>query len=492
MKIALGLRWRLFLIFVAVVVVTIGAISLFISSTASSQIQHYEYGKRGEQMARIRELLLRHYLDKQDWEGIQSSVEQMGQLYGWRVMLVDPSGTVVADSNKSSLGQKLDVNVYAHKWGVQEPAVEKMPGEIPQPPPLFLPILTSSGDKLQRLGFLVVEPKSTGEMPKIPPPGRFWESRIAELRNSIVWSVVWGGLVGVGVALLLAFFLSRRITAPVQSLASAARRLGEGDFTQRAVVNSRDELGELASTFNSMAAELERADKLRRDLVADVAHELRTPLSNIRGYLEGIQDGVVKADEATLKLIYEEVQLLSRLVEDLHELALAESGGLSLDKQVCDLRELAQDVASAMGYQIAAKGLKLKLELAELPALVSADRQRIGQALRNLLDNSISFTPEGGDITLSVQCTGNDVSVSVADTGTGIPPEDLPYIFERFYRVDKSRSRASGGSGLGLTITKRLVEAHGGQLTVESTPGKGSRFTFTLPAYREGDKSDPS
>jgi len=219
---------------------------------------------------------------------------------------------------------------------------------------------------------------------------------------------------------------------------------------------------------------------------------LRTPLSNIRGYLEGIQDGVVKADEATLKLIYEEVQLLSRLVEDLHELALAESGGLSLDKQACDLRELAQDVASAMGYRIAAKGLKLKLELPELLALVSVDRQRIGQALRNLIDNAISFTPEGGEVTISVERTGNDVSVSITDTGTGIPPEDLPYIFERFYRVDKSRSRASGGSGLGLTITKRLIEAHGGRLTVESTPGKGSRFTFTLPAYGEGDKSDSS
>ncbi len=491
MKIALGLRWRLFLIFVAVVVVTIGAISLFISSTASSQIQHYEYGKRGEQMARIRELLLRHYLDKQDWEGVQASVEQMGQLYGWRVMIVDQGGTVVADSTKSSLGEKLDLSLYAHRWGMREPP-EGTSGEMSEPPPLFLPILASSGGKIQRLGYLVVEPKSTEEMPKIPPPGQFWESRVAELRNSIVWSVVWGGLVGIGLALLLAFFLSRRITAPVQSLVSAARGLGRGDFSQRVAMKSKDELGELATTFNSMAAELERADKLRRDLVADVAHELRTPLSNIRGYLEGIQDGVVKADEATLKLIYEEVQLLSRLVEDLHELALAESGGLSLDKQVCDLRELAQDVASAMGYRIAAKGLKLKLELPGLPALVSVDRQRIGQGLRNLMDNAISFTPEGGGITISVERTGNDVSVSITDTGTGIPPEDLPYIFERFYRVDKSRSRASGGSGLGLTITKRLIEAHGGRLTAESTPGKGSRFTFTLPAYGEGDKSDSS
>ncbi len=487
MKMALGLRWRLFLIFVAVVVVTVGAISLFISTTASTQIQQYEYGRRGEQMARMREILLRHYLARQDWEGVQSSVEQMGQLYGWRVMVVDENGTVVADSAKSSLGEKLDISLYVRRWGMRWQPEDELWGEMSVPPPLCLPILVPGGDRLHKLSYLVVEPKAAEGAAKAPPPPpwHLWESRIAELRNSVVWSVVWGGLVGVGLALLLAFFLSRRITAPVQDLASAARSLGKGDFSKRAVVKSKDELGELATAFNSMAVELERADQLRRDLVADVAHELRTPLSNIKGYLEGIQDGVVEADEATLKLIYEEVQLLSRLVDDLHELALAESGGLSLDRQVGDLREVVQEVAGAMGYQIAAKGLKLNMSLPDSAILATVDRQRIGQVLRNLLGNAISFTPEGGEIIISAKHSGNDVAISVADTGPGIPPEDLPYIFERFYRVDKSRSRATGGSGLGLTIAKRLVEAHGGRLTVESTPGKGSCFTFTLPAARE-------
>lgn len=478
----LGLRWRLFLIFVAVVAVTVGAISLFISTSASTQIQHYEYGRRGEQMARMRELLLRHYIAKQDWEGVQSSVEQMGQLYGWRVRIVDTSGVVVADSNKSSLGERLNVSAYARPRGMRGPP-DGQPDEMSEPPPLFAPIFVPADDgKFQRLGYLVVEP---GNMPapRMPPAWQFWETRIAELRNSIVWSVVWGGLVGIGLALVLAFFLSRRITAPVQSLVTAARNLGKGDFSQRAAVKSRDELGELATAFNSMAAELEKADKLRRDLVADVAHELRTPLSNIKGYLEGIQDGVVEADDATLKLIYEEVQLLSRLVDDLHELALAESGGLSLDRQVCDIGDIVRDVAGAMGYQAAAKGLKLHLEMPEIAATAFVDGQRIGQVVRNLLGNAINFTPEGGEITISVGQTKDGVSVSVADSGPGIPPEDLPYIFERFYRVDKARSRATGGSGLGLTIAKRLIEAHGGQLTAESTPGKGSVFTIKLPAY---------
>lgn len=488
---SLSLRWRLFLVFVAVVVVTVGAISLFISASASTQIQHYEHGRRGEQMARIREVLLRYYLARQDWEGVQSSVEQMGQLYGWRVRVVDTSGVVVADSDRSSLGKKLDVSAYARPRGMEGTQGEPSP-EVSEPPPLCLPIFVSTAEGLRRLGYLVVEP---GDMaaPKMPPPvWQFWESRIAELRNSIVWSVVWGGLVGIGLALLLAFFLSRRITAPVQSLASAARSLGRGDLSQRAEVRSKDELGELATAFNSMAAELERTDKLRRDLVADVAHELRTPLSNIRGYLEGIQDGVVKADENTLKLIYEEVQLLSRLVEDLHELALAESGGLSLDRQVCDIRDIVQDVAGAMGYQIEAKGLRLKLDLPDLPALAMVDGQRIGQVLRNLVSNAISFTPEGGEVSVSVWCAKDAVKVAVADTGPGIPPQDLPYIFERFYRVDKSRSRATGGSGLGLTIARRLVEAHGGELTAESVPGKGSVFTVVLPAYQVDSGTTPA
>ncbi len=478
---SLSLRWRLFLIFVAMVAVTVGAISLFISTSASTQIQHYEYGRRGEQMARMRELLLRHYLAKQDWEGVQSSVEQIGQLYGWRVRIVDTNGVVVADSSKSSLGEKLDVGAHARPWAKEE-RQSGLSTEMSEPPPLFLPIFMSAGDRVQRLGYLVVEPGNM-QVPKMPPPWQFWETRIAELRSSIVWSVVWGGLVGIGLALLLSFFLSRRITAPVQSLASAARSLGKGEFSQRASVKSKDELGELATAFNSMAAELEKADKLRRDLVADVAHELRTPLSNIRGYLEGIQDGVVKADEATLRLIYEEVQLLSRLVEDLHELALAESGGLSLNRQVCDIKDIVRDVASAMGYQAIAKGLKVQLDMPDTNALAFIDGQRVGQVLRNLLSNAINFTPEGGEITISVKQTGDEVAVSVGDSGPGIPPEDLPYIFERFYRVDKSRSRATGGSGLGLTIARRLIEAHGGQLTVESTPGKGSVFTISLPTH---------
>jgi signal transduction histidine kinase len=183
--------------------------------------------------------------------------------------------------------------------------------------------------------------------------------------------------------------------------------------------------------------------------------------------------------------MYDEVLLLSRLVEDLHELALAESGELSLSCQITDMGEITYAAVKALRSQITAKKLKVQLDLPEKPALAMVDKGRTGQVLRNLLVNAINFTPEKGNITVSVQQKIAEVEVSVADTGIGIPPDELPYIFERFYRVDKSRARTTGGTGLGLTIASRLVEAQGGSIKAESTLGKGSRFRLTLPAYRE-------
>jgi signal transduction histidine kinase len=266
----------------------------------------------------------------------------------------------------------------------------------------------------------------------------------------------------------------------VEALSRAARGLARGDFSQRVDVRSRDEVGELARTFNTMAEELKRADEMRRNLVADVAHELRTPLTNIRGYIEAIRDGLVKPDAATLNSIYEEVLLLSRLIEDLQLLALAEAGQLPLHLQTCDLSEVVRKAAAAVQPQAEAKGLSLTVAVpGRLP--VRADPERTGQVLRNLLTNAVNYTPRGGRITVAVEEAGEEAEVRVVDTGVGIPPEELPYIFERFYRVDKSRSRATGGTGLGLTIARRLVEAQGGRMRAESQVGRGSTFIFTLP-----------
>jgi two-component system sensor histidine kinase BaeS len=230
-----------------------------------------------------------------------------------------------------------------------------------------------------------------------------------------------------------------------------------------------------------MAGDLERAERLRRNLVADTAHELRTPLSNIQGYLEAIRDGVVQPDTATINSIHEEVILLSRLIDDLQELALAEAGKLNMVRQAENISTIINQAVAAMQPRASAKGVSLLTDLPDGLPLCDIDSHRISQVLRNLMDNAVVHTPEGGTVTVAARHQDKWIEVSVTDTGEGIPAEDLPNIFERFYRVDQSRARATGGHGLGLTIAKRLVEAHGGKIDVQSELGKGSRFTFTLP-----------
>jgi signal transduction histidine kinase len=259
-----------------------------------------------------------------------------------------------------------------------------------------------------------------------------------------------------------------------------------GDFSQRVEVNSKDEVGELARTFNAMADDLNRIEELRKKMVADVAHELRTPLTNIRGYLEAMRDGVVSPDKATIESIYEEALLLARLVDDLQELALADAGELRLERQPSAPEEIVQKAVAAVRPQVATKELHMKVDLPSqaLPS-VQVDAERIGQVVRNLLNNAIAYTPTGGSIEVAARQMNNWVEISVVDSGTGISPQDLPYIFERFYRADKSRARSTGGAGLGLTIAKRLVEAQGGKIEVQSEVDKGSRFSITLPITDE-------
>lgn len=279
----------------------------------------------------------------------------------------------------------------------------------------------------------------------------------------------------------MTLILSRRILSPIKALTEAAKRLGQGDFSPRLELKDKGEVGELARAFNSMASDLERAEQLRRNMVADVAHELRTPLSNIRGYLEAVNDGVMKPDAEAIKSLNEEAVRLARLVDELQELSLAEAGELKLTCQAEDISKLIGQAVSAFQAQAASKGAELSVDLGDDLPTVHIDSPRMAQVLHNLLDNAIAHAGSGEHITVSAVKRDDWIEVAVTDTGEGIPSEDLSNIFERFYRVDKSRARATGGSGLGLTIAKRLVEAHGGSIEVQSELGKGTRFSFTLP-----------
>ncbi len=305
---------------------------------------------------------------------------------------------------------------------------------------------------------------------------------VASFHQAINEVILVGALAGVAAAVVVSAITTRRIVGPLRSMMQASRRIAAGDYHQRVRSASQDELGDLASSFNRMAEALEQTEQRRLALIGNVAHELRTPLASIRGVMEGMVDGVIEPEPGTFLDVQREVARLQRLVGDLEELSRAEAGQIPLHCQPVAPVELIGTAAARLQPQFEDKGVELSLDLpAGLPA-INVDAERITQVLLNLLGNALQYTPAGGRVTVQAGVQREVVLVSVRDDGIGIAGDDLLHIFERFYRVDKSRSRAGGGSGIGLTIAKHLVEAHGGQIRAES-PGldQGSTFTFSLP-----------
>lgn len=294
------------------------------------------------------------------------------------------------------------------------------------------------------------------------------------------------GLVAAAAALLFGLALTRQITRPVKALTEGARKIASGRLGYQVTTSARGELGDLARSFNAMAAHLERSEQTRRRLTADIAHELRTPLTIIEGTVDGILDGVFAPDQNRLNSIKEQTGLLTRLIGDLRDLSLAESGQLKLELSATDLGELVRRKLAQSEVAARKKDIKLELNLApELPR-VYVDPARMEQVITNLISNALRHTPGGGTITVSLTTAtvpeeGKRLVVSVRDTGEGIAPEHLPNVFERFYRAGDSRSRSEGGAGLGLAIVKQMVRAHGGRVWVESQPGQGSTFYLSLP-----------
>ena len=434
---------------IAVILITVGMTALFANLAANAEINRLQGQDAAARDERLTKLLSDAYLYDGSWLGSQAVLENASTLYGEHLVLTDLQHQVVADSQDSVIGQYLGTtSTSRHKASV--PGVEGPIGTLWFSP--GVPTGASLGS--------VVGAESSGP--------------------SLSLLLILSGLLAVGVALILTFFVSHRILRPLESLARVSRLAARRDFTVRAHVQSRDEVGELARTFNAMLAELSRTEELRRNLVGDVAHELRTPLTNIRGYVEGISDGVMQPDAETLTSIRGEIHLLTRLIEDLQDLALVESGQMQLKVRSCDLGDLIKDASLAVHPQAQAKSISLEVdEACRLP--IQADAQRVSQVLCNLLVNAITHTPMGGRVQIWARKVEGRVQVSVKDDGPGIAAEDQPYVFERFFRVDKSRSRATGGVGLGLTITRRLVEAHQGQIEVISQAGAGTEFRFTLP-----------
>ncbi|MBX3052692.1 MAG: HAMP domain-containing protein [Caldilineaceae bacterium] len=300
---------------------------------------------------------------------------------------------------------------------------------------------------------------------------------LAQLSQALIWAALGATLV----ALLLGLGLARTLTRPLVALTQAVRRIASGDFGQSVKVESRDEIGQLAGAFNQMSSELARAAQLRRQMTADIAHELRSPLSVLMGYTESLSEGVLQPTPAILRAMHEESRLLSHLVDDLRTLSLADAGELTLNRQPTDPEELLNRVAAAFALKAQAKNVDLRLEITPHLPVVSLDPERCVQVLGNLVGNALRYTPPGGVVTLRAVLTEGGLLWQVADTGQGIPPEQMPYIFERFYRADSARAVSETESGLGLSIAKSLIELHGGRLSAQSEVGQGTVMSIWLP-----------
>jgi histidine kinase len=302
------------------------------------------------------------------------------------------------------------------------------------------------------------------------------------LRSAIDQALTVAAIAATLAGLAASLLLLRTILRPLRQLARSSQRIAAGHYDERIVVPDSDELADVAMSFNQMAAALESVEQQRVTLIGNVAHELRTPLAGIEGYLEGLLDGVLPNDPETIGAMQHEVRRLRRLVGDLQQLARVEAGQVPLRIEQIDLPALAQRVVTQLQQQLLGQRLDMVAELDDLPLLARADPDRTAQILINLVGNAIRYTPEDGRITVRLTGRNGRAQVAVEDTGVGIPAEALPYVFERFYRVDPSRSRSSGGSGIGLTVAGHLAWAMGGELSAASAgAGQGSTFTLTLP-----------
>jgi signal transduction histidine kinase len=334
---------------------------------------------------------------------------------------------------------------------------------------------------LIRFGFSIL---SNGQvvayLVPIRPPRSIAEmatDNIQRIYSSLMLSVIFATLI----SLLFGWLMARNIIRPLRDLNAATHAIAQGDLEKQVNIQTRDEIGALASSFNLMTASLKRSRDLRRQMTADIAHELRNPLSIIMGNAEALSEGVLPPTSETLDIIYDEARHLSRLVDDLRTLSRSESGELSLQRSPVDPDEILTRCAAAYAMRASEKGVVLRVESAiQLPA-VEVDMERIQQVLGNLIDNSLKHTPAGESIILSAAMSDGAVLISVHDGGSGIPESELPFVFERFYRGKQTIGRIQDGSGLGLAISKALVELHGGQISAESHPGQGAKITLSLP-----------
>ena len=462
-----SLQARLVIGFAIVLTLALAAVSAWSSFSAHREVTDLRVATNEALSARLHEALAAHYASKGGWTDVDGIAAQVSFVSGRDIVVVDRDGSVLADPRKRG---SLELAKAKRAYISSEVLVDgRQVGVVFIGPQGFRP------------GFTLRKAPARPPVPESLWSIRFQEPSLARFSDTINRSLLISGIGAGALGLVLVALMSRRALRSVRRLTAAAQSLGRGDLSQRVPVSGRDEIGELSRTFNVMAEGLQDAERQRRNMVADVAHELRNPLSNIRGYVEAVRDGVLEADEATIGSIHRQTMYLSKLVEDLRLLAETESADFSLDLEPGSMGEVVARSVEAHRPQAQAKGVSLSSSTQTALQEVEMDRTRIEQVLGNLLQNAIRHTPSDGRVDVTVEASESAVKVTVADTGEGISPDDLPHVFDRLFRADPSRTRTTGGAGLGLTIARQLVEAHGGSIRAESTPSQGSRFIFEIP-----------
>ncbi len=470
---------RLVLSFLVVAAVGIGAVAYLAQQATAEDFRIYvEYG-RNAHLERAAQGLAQYYETNDGWEGVEPILNSLKRDSSERLVLVDGQGQVIADSAGALVGGRADSAGLGSRTNVVlgDQVVGALYSSLPGGVRGGMGAGQGRGHGLGGLWFGGQSSVTSGPPAVTSPEQDFLDT----IGRSLWLAALVAGALAIGLGLILSYTIVR----PLRALAVGVRKIAQGDLGSRVVVKSRDEFGALATAFNGMAESLERNERLRRSLMTDITHELRTPLSIIEGTADGILDGVFEATSENLMTIREEARLLDRLVSDLRELALAEAGELHLDLAPADVGELV--LRSARRWEKAAleKGVDLSVRVEGQSLAAVVDAERLTQIVGNLLSNALRYTPNGGRIGVTTTRRDDEIVIAVADSGQGIGPEDLPYVFERFYRADKSRSRRSGGTGLGLAIVKQLAQAHGGRVWVDSEVGRGSTFSVALPAGLE-------
>jgi signal transduction histidine kinase len=449
---------RLTLAFVAITLVGVFSVAVLADISASQAFRRYVERQDVMVQSGLLDNLARFYQRTGSWNGVEEvfSTGMGGRGHGQQrgrpgLLLVDSRGTIVYDEHGTRRGGTLTADEQTDA----------------------LPIVANG----KTVGFLAVLVPGDGTIPQAA------QQFLDQLRNTLLMVALAISSLGI----LLGLIISRTLAAPLSKLTLAARSIAAHDWQRRVSIGGTDEVAEVGRAFNEMASELERSEIVRRNLIADIAHELRTPLTVMQGNLQAMLDEVYPLEHSEIAILYNETRILTRLVDDLRELSLADAGHLPLKLQSINVSAALQTVIAHFAMAAQEQNIRLEVRAGDTLPRVRADADRLAQILRNLLANALRHTPDGGHIRLMAAPSAQQayLCISVSDTGLGIAQDDLAHIFERFYRVEKARTRTQNSTGLGLAICKAWVEAMGGEIGVESVVGQGSRFWFTLPFAEE-------